>query len=260
MPVIKGLEWTFNTVAETYEKLRPGYINELYEDIFRYIPMNESSKVIEIGIGGGQATLPILKTGCTLTAVEYGENFAELCRHKFREYPNFSVVTSKFEDFKCNNNSYDLIYSASAFHWIPEEIGYTKIYERLKSGGVFARFANHPYKDKGREEIHEALQKIYAVYMPGGLGPTEYSMDEAKKRAELALKYGFIDVSYHLYHRTRTFTAKEYISLLGTYSDHIAIEENTRHKFFSEIEDAINRLGGQITIYDTIDLQLARKP
>ncbi len=25
MPVIKGLEWTFDTVASAYEKFRPGY-------------------------------------------------------------------------------------------------------------------------------------------------------------------------------------------------------------------------------------------
>lgn len=31
MPVIKGLEWTFDTVASTYEKLRPGYVAELYQ-------------------------------------------------------------------------------------------------------------------------------------------------------------------------------------------------------------------------------------
>ncbi|MCI9272113.1 MAG: class I SAM-dependent methyltransferase, partial [Dorea sp.] len=30
-------------------------------------------------------------------------------------------------------------------------------------------------------------------------------------------------------------------------------------KFFSKIEEAINKYGGTITIYDTIDLQLARK-
>ena len=47
--------------------------------------------------------------------------------------------------------------------------------------------------------------------------------------------------------------------LLGTYSDHIAIEETIRNEFFSKIEEAINRHGGEITIYDTIDLQLARK-
>lgn len=123
MPIIKGLEWTFNTEAEKYEKMRPGYVSELYEDIFEYIPIDESSNVVEIGIGGGQATLPILKTGCKLTAVEYGANLAELCRLKFKEFPEFSAVTTKFEDFTCDNNLYDLIYSASAFHWIPEDVG-----------------------------------------------------------------------------------------------------------------------------------------
>lgn len=260
MAIIKGLEWTFNTEAERYEKMRPGYISELYQDIYTYIPINKSSNVVEIGIGGGQATLPILKTGCKVTAVEYGENLAELCRRKFKDFPGFSAVTAKFEDFECDSNTCDLIYSASAFHWIPEEIGYRKVFKMLKSGGVFARFANHPYKDKGREEIHEAIQKIYSVYMPNSLPPNEYSEDDARKRAEIAQKYGFTDISYKLYHRTRSFTAQEYISLLGTYSDHIAIEENTRRKFFSEIENAIDNLGGQITIYDTIDLQLARKP
>ena len=50
------------------------------------------------------------------------------------------------------------------------------------------------------------------------------------------------------------------IELLGTYSDHIAIPEITRNKFFFEIEEAINSLGGEITMYDTLDLELARKP
>ncbi|MBQ6897376.1 MAG: class I SAM-dependent methyltransferase, partial [Clostridia bacterium] len=75
----------------------------------------------------------------------------------------------------------------------------------------------------------------------------------------IAEKYGFTDIQYKLFYRTRTFSAKEYIMLLGTYSDHIAIEETIRNEFFSKIEEAINRHGGEITIYDTIDLQLARK-
>lgn len=62
-----------------------------------------------------------------------------------------------------------------------------------------------------------------------------------------------------LFHRERIFSAKEYVELLGTYSDHIAIEETIRKIFFSEIEKTINKHGGSITVYDTIDLQLARK-
>lgn len=260
MPSIKGLEWTFDTVATTYEKNRPGYVDELYEKIFDFISINESSNVIEVGIGGGQATLPILQTGCKLTAVEYGEHFSQLCREKFKKYPNFSVITGKFEEIDFKEEAYDFIYSASAFHWVPEEIGYPKVFSMLKSGGVFARFANHPFEDKGRQKLSDEIQELYAIYMNSTSRPVEYTEEKAKRRAEIASKYGFEDIQYALYHRTRTFSAKEYINLLGTYSDHIALEENKRTEFFSKIENVINKHGGKFTVYDTIDLQLARKP
>ena len=260
---MSSLNWTFDTVADTYEKLRPGYVDELYQAIFEYKPICGTRRVVEVGIGGGQATLPILQTGCNLTAIDYGENFCEICREKFKEYTNFSAVSGKFEDvdFNCE---YDLIYSASAFHWIPEEIGYKKVYDMLKNDGVFARFANHPYRDKGKPALSEKIDRIYADYYYKYYNkepetPVEYTEQQAYERALIAEKYGFTDIQYKLFYRTHTFTAKEYITLLGTYSDHIAIEETIRNEFFSKIEDAINRHGGEITIYDTIDLQLARK-
>lgn len=255
-----GFGWTFNTQAKRYDKMRPGYVEELYSDIFSLIPVNAQSNVVEIGIGSGQATRPILETGCTLTAIEYGDQLAELCRSKFSRYPRFSVITSKFEDCPWEENTCDLIFAATAFHWIPEEIGYPKVFAMLKSGGVFARFANHPYKDKGREALHQDIQKLYAVYMPDARIANEFSNEQAKFIAELAGKYGFVNIRWKLYHRTRSFSAQEYVQLLGTYSNHLAIEENTRRKFFSEIENPINDHGGEITLYDTIDLELAQKP
>lgn len=260
MPVIPGLGWTFDTVAATYEKLRPGYVDALYQDIFAYRPLDASSRAVEVGIGGGQATGPILATGCAVTAVEPGANFCALCREKFAAYPGFTAVNARFEDADLPPESCDLVYSASAFHWVPEEIGYRKVFDILRPGGAFARFANHPFKDKGRPGMHEALQEVYAIYMPGSLVPNEYSEEQAARRAAIAAKYGFTDIQHRLYRRTRDFTAAEYVQLLGTYSDHIAIEEKTRGRFFREIGEAIDRLGGRITIYDTIDLQLARKP
>lgn len=258
-----SLNWTFDTVADTYEKLRPGYVDELYQTIFEYKPINNQSRVVEIGIGGGQATVPFLKTGCKLIAVDYGENFCEICREKFKVYSDFSAISGKFEDIVFNGE-YDLIYSASAFHWIPEEIGYEKVYDMLRCGGVFARFANHPFRDKRKPELSAEIDRIYAEYYykyhnKEPEPPVEYTEEQAHNRALVAEKYGFTDIQYKLFYRTRTFSAKEYIMLLGTYSDHIAIEEKIRAEFFSKIEDAINRYGGEIRIYDTIDLQLARK-
>ena len=265
MPILKGLEWTFDTVSETYEKFRPGYVRELYETLFQYHPLDETSCAVEVGIGGGQATLPILQTGCAVTAVEYGANFCELCREKFKAYPKFSAITGKFEETVLPENAYDLVYSASAFHWVPEELGYPKVFSILKSGGMFARFANHPYPDKGRPALSEEIQKLYRQYyypfhQKKPSVPKEFTEQQAADRAEIAKKYGFIDIRWAVFRRTRTFTASEYRTLLGTYSDHIAIEESIRNAFFSGIEEVINRFGGEITLYDTIDLQLARKP
>ena len=75
---MSSLNWTFDTVAETYEKLRPGYVDELYQAIFEYKPIDNTSNVVEIGIGGGQATLPFLQTGCELTAIDYGDLLPKL--------------------------------------------------------------------------------------------------------------------------------------------------------------------------------------
>ncbi len=91
MPVMKGLEWTFDTVAPTYEKLRPGYVEELYQRLFDYIAVDEKSRVVEVGIGGGQATPPVLRTGCELTAVEYGTHFPNYVWRNSGAIPGFPL-------------------------------------------------------------------------------------------------------------------------------------------------------------------------
>ena len=237
MPVMQGLGWTFDTVAETYAKLRPGYVDALYRDIFAYCPLDASGMAVEVGIGGGQATRPILETGCAVMAVEPGEAFCGLCREKFAAYPTFSVINGKFEDVVFPPESCDLVYSASAFHWVPEEIGYRKVFNMLKPGGAFARFANHPWRDKGNPALAAALDDTYAQYYHSYYRSVpkledEYTEAQAIARAQIAAKYGFIDIRHHLYHRKREFTAAEYVQLLGTYSDHINLPEEVRLPFF----------------------------
>ena len=265
MPVLEGQEWTFDTAADSYAKIRPGYPDELYRTLFAYCPAGPSCRAAEVGIGGGQATLPVLQTGCAVTAVEYGERFSGICREKFSAFPGFSVITGRFEETDLPDDSFDLVYSASAFHWVPEEAGYRKVFRMLRPGGAFARFANHPFRAKGNDRLFEAIDRAYAEYYYPYYGTeprkiTEYTEAQAAERAKLAEKYGFSDTRYALFHRTRVLSAREYRMLLSTYSDHIAMEESVRERFFDAVEEAITRFGGSITLADTIDLQLARKP
>ena len=164
-------EWTFDSVAELYERMRPGYPEELYDTLFTYQPLNRDCRALEVGTGGGEATLPVLETGCEVTAVEPGPRFSALCREEFRAFPGFSVRTEKFEEAELGEGAYDLVFSATAFHWIPEELGYRKVYRILKPGGVFARFQNHPYMDKGRPALAREIQELYASYMGSAAPP-----------------------------------------------------------------------------------------
>ena len=261
----EGKEWTFDTAADSYEKIRPGYPDELYDALQSYCPLSPGSSTVEVGIGGGQATLPVLKRGCSVTAVECGEHLAGICREKFANFPGFSVITDRFEHADLPGDTFDLMYSASAFHWIPEKTGYEKVFRILKPGGTFARFANHPYRGKDDPDLFREIDQVYAGYYYPYYGKQpepirEYTREQAAERAMIAEKYGFTSIKYALFYRTRVLSANEYRMLLGTYSDHIAMEESIREIFFDAVEETIRRHGGTITLSDTIDLQLSKKP
>lgn len=254
------LRITFNEVPEEYEKWRPTYVPQLFADIMEYSGINQGSRALEIGIGTGQATLPILKTGCHVTAVELGGDLAEYSRRKFKAYEIIEVKNMAFEDYECPDNSLDLVYSATAFHWIPVEIGYPKVYRHLKSGGTLAWFRNHAGKDKENEPLHAAIQKVYSKYMPHSSEPEEMNEDKCIEISNIIKKYGYVDVKYKLYYRTRTYNAEDYVSLINTYSDHLALNEEQRILLSNEMKETINSFGGKINVHDTIDLHLARKP
>lgn len=61
------LRKTFNSDEYNYDKSRPDYPKELFEDIFDYVNLSGNSNVLEIGIGTGQSTLPFLNKGSNVT-------------------------------------------------------------------------------------------------------------------------------------------------------------------------------------------------
>lgn len=256
---MSDFEKTFDNAALDYDKSRPMYVKEIYKDIFDYKQVNQDSHVLEIGMGTGKAAQPILDTHCHFVGIEPGKELVVLAKERFKKYENFSVYSQTLQDYICAGNSFDLIYAATAFHWIPEEYGYRRVYDLLKPGGAFARFAYHAEPDRGRRALTNEIQELYRRYMYRERRPTEFSYADAKELTDKALNYGFVDVKHTLYHTAKDFTADEYMSLLKTYPDHMKLESITRKKLFEGIYHAILDNGGTMTVYYTMDLELARK-
>lgn len=250
---------TFNAEVEKYDKWRPTYGEELFKDIMAYSQLEQGKRALEIGVGTGQATRPFLKMGCELTAIELGQDLAEFTKSKFQEYPNLTVCHTSFEEFECPGDSIDIIYSATAFHWIPEEIGYPKVHKLLKTDGTLALFWNRPFVSREDDELHQHIQSIYQKYRPSTSKIIEMDTERYNNRSKTIHTYGFRDIEFKLYHLTRTFSSDDYIALLNTYSDHRSMPAAAKERFEGELKEAIIQFGDVLNVYDTIDLYLARK-
>jgi len=248
----------FDTLPDQFDKWRPRYCEELFADLIQYAKLNKDKMVLEVGPGTGQATEPILKTGSKYLAIELSDIFTEYMKKHFNSYKNFEIVNADFEKHDFGNTQFDLLYSAAAFQWIPENIGYQKAYHLLKSGGTFAMFMTLPDVQPGGgytdEPLYSKIQEVYTKYYRP---ETEY---KCKLDYDVRDKYGFVELERREYLKTREYTANEYVLYIGTHSDHITLQEPYKSRFYDSIRNVIIEAGNKITLYDKVTMYLARKP
>lgn len=255
-----GNEKYFDENVLAYDECRPTYGKEIYRDILSFAGIRKESRILEVGCGTGNATLPFLQTGARVTAVEKGENLSRFTADKFASFPNFQVINAAFEEYD-TSESFDLIFSATAFHWIKSDYGYPRCHTLLQKGGVLAVFWNTPRVSGKNPALKQAIDALYAEYHPDGSNNT---LDDAWYRnrrdsfEQTFQFYGFTDCSCKFYHDYRTFSADAYVRLLHTYSNHMALPEDMRKRFFACIHESIAQYGS-IEIEDTIDLHMGRR-
>ena len=93
------LRSTFDEVAYLYDEVRPGYPEHLFDDLASLSGTGPGAKVLEIGCGTGQATLPLAPRGYRVLCVELGANLAAIAQAKLADHPDSRVLTSSFEEW-----------------------------------------------------------------------------------------------------------------------------------------------------------------
>ena len=263
----------FDEIVVNYDKVRWDYPDELFADIFDYVGAGSDKNALEIGAGTGKATTPFVNTGYKVTAVEMGVNMSDFIREKFKDYTNFNLKTTTFEDVDLNDNSYDLIYAASAFHWVDAEIGCPKVFRLLKDGGVFALFRNNAVLSD-KNDIYNEIQAVYDKYYYSHFKPDKRPIKISEMQYKDFLKpeeiyrgfrfesleqYGFTDILMKLYKSERTYNADDYIKLQDTMSDHRAMPEESRMTLYTAIKEVINKHGGYLKMDYIFQLYMGRK-
>ena len=258
----------FDSFVENYDRVRPSYPAAIFANLKTYAKLTQDSKVLEIGSGTGKATAPILETGCSFTSVEAGANMAAFLESKFGGNPKYKVINVPFEEAELCDDTYDLLYAASAFHWVDASTGCPKAHRILKRGGVFALLRYNVLDLAAEDEISVAIREVYKQWFHKPYRePSKRIRDDFYTRELIAQghgfadmrEHGFVDVEMNLYDVTKTFNAEEYIELMDTMADHRSLPADDRDALYEGIVRVIESFGGSYPVQYVFQAYMGRK-
>ena len=243
------LRSTFNTVAERYERIRPRYPADLFEDIERLGRLGPGGRVLEIGCGTGQATVDLARRGYTVVALEIGEALAAIARRRLASFANAAVIVADFERWDLPAERFDAVVSATAFHWIDPEVRFLRAADALVPDGLLA-IVDTDHVAGGTEQFFVEAQDCYERWDPktepgltlDAAPDIEINVDEVARSG----RFGPVDVRQ--YEWSQAYSTSDYLDLLLTYSGHLALGDHARIGLLDCIGALIDDYyGGSIT-------------
>ncbi len=169
-PEGRELGRVFDEVPELYDRVRPGYPEELFADLVAITGLDSGSSVLEVGCGTGQATRSLAALGYSVTAVEPGAGMAALARRRLAAFGNVEVENSAFEDWADDGRSFELLVAASSWHWVEPSAGWRRAHDMLQPGGWMALLGNVVVRQPGEPEVYAETADLHERFSPGNPG------------------------------------------------------------------------------------------
>jgi SAM-dependent methyltransferase len=237
------LRATFEEVPDLYDRARPTYPEELFDDLTSFARLEPDARILELGPGTGKATLPLARRGFEVVGVELGEGLANVARRNLAEFPNVEIVTARFEEWE-PNECFDAVVAFTAFHWIDPGAQYAKTARLLRDGGSLAVVTTKHVLPQGGDPFWVEVQEDYDAVVPhpdnGPPGPPADAEDWGEQ-IEASGLYGEVLSRRHLWNVE--YTADEYIAVLGTYSPNLALPDEQREELFRRIHARVAARG-----------------
>ena len=240
----------FDRVGAGYDA-RPGYPDAVFDVLVERCGLGDGCRVLEIGPGSGQATMPILDRGAEVIAVEPGATLARVLTERTAGRP-VEVVISPFETVDLPEARFDLVASATAFHWVETAPGLARCERFLRDGGWLAlwwTFWGDPDRD---DPFHDALVPVLAAKAPHLLDADatarSYIVDVAARAAEIDGTGAFHAVHEDTVLWDGTHDPASLRAMFGTFSAWIALPEPLHSELLDDVARiALEAFGGSVT-------------
>ncbi|MFE5210121.1 class I SAM-dependent methyltransferase [Streptomyces sp. NPDC056600] len=245
------LSRTFDEDAELYDRVRPGYPPELYDDLADLTGAHPGARVLELGCGTGQATVPLAARGYRVTALDAGPRMAAVARRNLAHAPAAQVLTTDFETWPLPEEPYDVVLSATAFHWIDPAVRTVKAADALSPGGALAVIRTQ-HVQGGTEQFFVDVQRCYERFdpdtPPGLRPPAPEAVDSSDHAEEVARSGRFGPTVFRRHLRDLTYSTADYLDLLRSYSNHRALPQRSRDGLLNCVAALIDgTYGGRVT-------------
>lgn len=245
---------SFGSVAEDYERFRPGYPDDLVQLIIGRA-IGEVRRAIEIGAGTGKATRAFARAGIDVTAVEPDPAMLAVLRRECAGQPVHAELKA-YEDVRPDGEPYDLLYAAAAMHWTRPEGRWDRAAALLRPGAAVASFGGPiDIGDPGLAAIELA---VVEPYMPGhhidppspGTAGLDWPGDELLAHDQ------FTDVRQQTVPRRMIMARDDYLRHLNTISAYRMLPETDRAGIFAELA---RRLPDRVPVQADLVVHTARR-
>jgi SAM-dependent methyltransferase len=223
---------SFGSVAANYDRYRPGYPDELINDLLALHP----ATVLDIGCGTGKAARLLAARGPSVLGVEVDPEMAAVARTH-----GLDVEVGSFEQWDDAGRRFDLIISAQAWHWVDPQIGAPKAARLLTDGGTAALFWNYDDLDATPQAV---VDEVYRRLAPHLLAP---GPNKAGERADdLRATGAFGSVTTQAYKWERRLPVDEWVGKVGTQSDHLLLGADRLAQVQTALRSALAQAGDDV--------------
>jgi SAM-dependent methyltransferase len=236
----------------------------VFDDLVPLARLRPGSRILELGCGTGQATVPLATRGFEVVAVELGAGLANVARRNVAAFPAVDIVNAAFEEWPLPPAPFDAVVAATSFHWLDPEVRLAKVADALRPGGALALIATR-HVAGGDGPFFAEVQRCYETLMPGtaeGLRLPSAGDVPHHDGDDFEASALFTRAVFRRYERELTYSTREYRDLLLSYSGHRALASDAREGLLACIGELIDtRFGGRIAKRYMTELTIAcRRP
>lgn len=127
--------FSFETVAEQYERARPFYADEAVAWAAELLGIGPGVPVLDLAAGTGKLTRQLVALGASVVAVEPGDEMRGVLE---RVVPQARALAGVAEEIPLDDGSVHAVTVGQAFHWFDPERAFAEIRRVVRPGGGFA--------------------------------------------------------------------------------------------------------------------------